>query len=201
MKEYEKICREILIGVLKKKERFTQLEVSKNCDVSIGLVNKTVRRLAEIGAIDIQQRQFRIIDSSKIIFDWAMRRNIKKDITEKYFIDKPITEIEKSLPFILTAYSGWRLISKSIPFDYGEVYAYVPEKEKNLLELWLKENQPKKGRENVFIMITNDGHLIKNSTKKIAHISQIFVDIYSLSGLPTKYFIRDILKKYPEFEV
>lgn len=201
MREYEKIYREMLVGVLNKRERFTQLEVSRNCGVSIGLVNKTIKRLAGTGSIDIQQRQFRIIDPSKILFDWAVRRNIKKDITESYFIDKPLAEIEKSLPFILTAYSGWRLLSGSVPFDYGEVYVYVPEEKKSLLELWLNEAKPKRGRENVFIMVTDDRHLIRHSERKIAPLPQIFVDIYSLSGLAGKYFIKDILEKYPEFKV
>ena len=48
MKRYEKIYREILIKMLEKKEKFTQLELSKKCNLSLGLVNKTIKNLAEI---------------------------------------------------------------------------------------------------------------------------------------------------------
>lgn len=201
MKKYERTYREILNGILSKKEKFSQLELSKKCHVSIGLVNKTLKRLKEIGAVEIFPMQFRIIDASKIIFDWATKRNINKEISEKYFIDMKITEMEKSLPFILTAYSAWRLLNKSVPFEYNKIYVYVPENEKELLKTWLKDKPLKKGRENLFIIFTNDKHLIENSKKKIAPIPQIFVDIYSLPEFESKYFIKDILEKYPQFKI
>jgi len=201
MKKYERIYREILIGVLNKKERFSQLELSKKCYVSIGLVNKTLKKLKEIGAVEIFPMQFRVLDTSKIIFDWATKRNINKEISEKYFIDMKTTEIEKSLPFILTAYPAWRLLNKSVPFEYSKVYAYVSEDEKELLKTWLKDKPVKKGRENLFFIFTNDKHLIENSKKKIAPIPQIFVDLYGLSEFESKYFIKDILEKYPLFKI
>lgn len=201
MKKYERVYREILTGILNKKERFSQLELSKKCYVSLGLANKVLKRLKEIGAVEIFPMQFRVLDASKILFDWATKRNINKDIEEKYSIDMKTKEIEKSLPFILTAYSGLRLLSKSVPFEYNKVYAYVSEDEKEILKIWLKDKPLTKGRENLFFIFTNDRHLIENSKKKIAPIPQIFVDIYSLSGIESKYFIKDILEKYPLFKI
>jgi hypothetical protein len=58
-----------------------------------------------------------------------------------------------------------------------------------------------KGKENLFIIFTDDSHLIKNSEKKIAPIAQIFVDLYGLSDMESKYFIKDILNKYPIFKM
>ncbi len=201
MKIYEKIYREILVKILEKKEKFTQLDLSKTCDVSLGFVNKIIKNLSEIGAIDIQRRQFRIIDSSKIIFDWASKRRIKKDISEKYFINMNVTEIEKSLPFIFTGYSAWRLLTNSVPFDYDEIYVYIPIEKKGLFKIWLKDKPIKKGKENLFVIFTDDEHLIKNSKNKIAPIPQIFVDIYSMGSLASKYFIIEILDKYPVFKI
>lgn len=189
------------MNVLGKKERSTQLALSRECGVSLGFVNKIINRMADIGAVDIQRRQFRIIDSSKIIFDWASKRKIKQDISEKYPIDMSITEIEKSLPFIFTGYSAWRLLTNSVPFDYDEIYIYVPLEKKELFKIWLKDKPIKKGKENLFVIFTDDEHLIKNSKKKIAPLPQIFVDIYSIGKLPSKYFIKDILDKYPIFKV
>jgi len=199
MKIYERLYREILIGILEKRTIFTQLELSKKCGVSLGLVNKIIKNLAEVGAIDIQRRQFKIIDSSKILFDWASKRKIKRDISEKYHIDMNISEMEKSLPFIFTGYSAWKLLTNSVPFDYSEIYIYVPSKEKSLFKIWLKDKPIKKGRENLFVIFSDDEHLIKNVKKKIVPIPQIFVDIYSLGNLPGKYFIKEILDKYPIF--
>ncbi|MCX6748418.1 MAG: winged helix-turn-helix domain-containing protein [Candidatus Pacearchaeota archaeon] len=201
MKKYERIYREILIGVLNKKERFSQLELSKKCYVSLGLVNKILKRLKEMGAVEIFPMQFRVIDASKILFEWATNRSINKEISEKYCINLETTEIEKSSPFILTAYSAWRLASKSVPFEYSNVYIYVSKEQKEFLKTWLKDKPLIKGKENVFVLITEDKHLIENSKGKIASIPQIFVDIYSLWGMESKYFITDILEKYPIFRV
>ena len=200
MKVKERIYREILIGVLNKRKSFTQLELSKICEVSLGLVNKVIKELKEIGAVDVGLRQFRVIDPSKILFSWAAQRNLKKDISVSYNINLPIIELEKEIPFILTAYSGWRLLSKSVPFDYSEVYFYVPAKDSRLFELWLKDKKIG-GKENIFVIYTDDNHLIKSSQRKIAPLPQIFVDIYSLAGLASKYFISDILEKYPLFKI
>jgi len=201
MKKFERVYREILIGVLDKKERFTQLELSKKCGVSIALVNKILKKLENIGAVEIFPMQFRILDTSKILFDWATKRNIYKDIDEKCCVDMPIVEIEKSLPFILTAYSAWHLLSKSVPFEYNKVYAYIPKDQKEILKIWLKDKPLTKGKENLFIIFIDDKHLVKNSKKKTAPIPQIFVDIYSLSGIESKYFVKDILEKYPLFKI
>jgi len=201
MKKYERIYREILIGILSKKEKFSQLELSKKCHVSIGLVNQILKKLKENSSVEIFPMQFRVIDASKILFDWATKRNINKDISEKYYIEMNAIEIEKSLPFILTAYSGWRLLNNNIPFEYSKVYVYISEKEKELFKTWLKDKPLAKGRENLFVIFTDDNHLIENSQKKIAPIAQIFVDLYSLSGLESKYFLNDILEKYPLFKI
>ncbi len=201
MKKHERIYREILIQILNKKERFSQLELSKKCYVSLGLVNKTIKKLEEMGAVEIFPMQFHVLDASRIIWDWAAKRNIHKDISERYCLDMQTTKIEKSSPFILTAYSGWRFVNKSIPFDYNHVYAYVPESQRELLKIWLKDKPIKNGRENFFIIFTKDEHLIKNSPKKTAPVPQIFVDLYSLSELESRYFITDMLEKYPLFRI
>ncbi len=200
MKAYERIYREILIKALEKKERFTQLGLSKECNVSLGLVNKTIKKLAEIGAIQIMPMGFSIIDTSRILFGWAAKRNMKKDIKEAYSIDMPVFEIEKELPFILTAYSAWRLLTQSVPFDYSEVYVYVQKNEENLFRLWLKDKPLAEEPKNLFVIFTNDLHLIKNSKKKIVPVPQIFVDIYGLAGMAPKYFLTEIMEKYPIFK-
>ena len=112
-----------------------------------------------------------------------------------------MVELEKSLPFIFTGFSAWHLLRKKVPFDYNKVYIYIPKSEKNVFDIWLKDKPIINGRENLFVMFTDDIHLIENSKKKIAPIPQIFVDIYSLAGFENKYFINDILEAYPIFKI
>lgn len=198
----ERIYREILIGVIERKEKFYQNGLSKECEVSIGLVNKTIKSLEKIGAIQRLTRGFTIIDPSKIILQWAAKRKIREEIDESYLIKKPVTEIEKTLPgcVIFTAYSGWRLLTDRVPADYREVIVYVPKKEKEMISLWLKSNKPSKGPKNLSIIYTSDNHLIEKSEDNIAPVPQIFVDLYSLASPSSKYFLKDILELHPYFK-
>jgi len=202
MKKEERILREILIGVKKRKEKFFQKEISKVCNVSIGLVNKLVKKLESQSSVQRKGRGSSVIDASKILLYWATRRQIQKEINERYYIKNSVEQIEKTLPacVIFTAFSGWRLLTKRAPADYREIYIFVPKGSENVIKLWLKENRPSKGPENLFIIYTDDEHLIKNSKKNIAPVPQIFVDLYSIGGISSKYFLNDILEMNPEFK-
>ncbi|MEM2927996.1 MAG: hypothetical protein QW303_02125 [Nitrososphaerota archaeon] len=202
MKKEEKILREILIGIKEGKETFFQKEISEKCNVSIGLVNKVIKKLELQNSLQRKNKGFSIIDPSKILLYWAIKRQIKKEINEKYYIKSTIETIEKTLPAcaIFTAFSAWKLLTGRVPADYREVYIYVPKKEEKMIKLWLKENKIFKGPENLFIIYINDDHLIKNSKKNIAPLPQIFVDLYSIGGISSKYFLKDILETNPEFK-
>lgn len=195
----ERIFREILIGVLEGKERFFQKEISQKCEISIGLVNKTIKKLELAGSLQIFKRGFSIIDPNKILLYWATRRNIQKEASG-YYVKTSIEQIEKTLPspVIFTAFSGWKLLKKRTPADYREIYVYVYENERKMIEEWLKEKKPAKGPPNLFIIFTKDKHLVKNSKNNIAPLPQIFVDIYSISSMMGKYFLNDILEEYPQ---
>jgi len=203
MKKEEKILREILIGTMEKRERFYQKEISKICKVSIGLVNKVINKLEGQGSLQRKTKGFSVIDPNKILMYWSTKRNLNGEVSEKYYIKKSVTEIEKTLPncVIFTTYSGWKLLTERTPADYREIYVYVPIEKKELMRVWLKENKPSKGPENLFIIYTDDEHLIKNSKKNIAPIPQIFVDIYSLAGISSKYFLKDMMEVYSIFEL
>jgi hypothetical protein len=203
MKKEEKILREILMGTMEKRERFYQKEISKTCKVSIGLVNKVINKLEGQGSLQRKTKGFSVIDPNKILMYWSTKRNLNGEVSEKHYIKKSVTEIEKTLPncVIFTAYSGWKLLTERTPADYREIYVYVPIEKKELMQVWLKENKPSKGPENLFVIYTDDEHLIKNSRKNIAPVPQIFVDVYSLTGISGKYFLKDMMEVYPVFEL
>lgn len=202
MKKEERILREILIGVKENKEIFFQKNLSKDCNVSIGLVNKVIKRLELQSSLQKKGKGFSVIDPNKILLYWATRRQIQKEINERYYIKASVETIEKTLPgcVIFTAFSAWRLLKGRVPADYREVYVFVPKNHEKMVKLWLKENKPSKGPENLFIIYTDDEHLIKTSKENVAPIPQIFVDLYSIGGISSKYFLRDILEMNPEFK-
>ena len=147
------------------------------------------------------QRNFKIIDPSRILIQWATMRSIK-DETKQFSIDLSLEDLEKTIPSIafFTAFSAWKFLKKRVPIDYREVYVYVNEKDKNIFDLWLKKQKiNKKGLPNLYIIYLGDDHLFKNSKKNIVPIPQIIVDTYSISNISSKYFFLDMLKEYNEF--
>ena len=50
-------------------------------------MNKVLKKLEVSGAVEIFPMRFRVIDASRIIFDWAAKRNLQRDISEKYFVN------------------------------------------------------------------------------------------------------------------
>ena len=201
MKKIERIYREILINVLNNKISFTQSEISKNCEVALGHVNKVIRGLQKKGALQIMQRNFKIIDASRILLQWCILRKIK-DESKAFSIDTSLEDLEKTIlgVAIFTAFSGWKFLKKRIPADYREIYVYVNEKDRKMFEVWLnKQKINKNNLPNLYVIYSNDGHLFKNSNKNIAPIPQIIVDTYSISNLSSKYFFSDMIKEYKEF--
>ena len=201
MKKLERIYREILIKILIKKFSFTQLEISKNCNVALGHVNKITRELEKIGALQIMQRNFKIIDPSRILMQWAVTRKIKNE-AQPFSIDSSIEDLEKIIPgmALFTAFSAWKFLKKRVPIDYREVYIYVNEKDKKMFELWINKQKINNNKlPNLYVTYSRDDHLFKNSKKNIVPAPQIIVDTYSISNISSKYFFSDMMKEYKEF--
>lgn len=201
MKKLEKIYREILIGILNKKYSFTQSEISKNCNLSLGYVNRIINELDDAGALQIMQRNFKIIDANRILMQWAVIRKIKNE-AQSFSVDLSVENLEKIIPGIavFTAFSAWKFLNKRIPADYRDVYIYINEKDKNMFEFWLNKQKINNNKlPNLYVIYSKDNHLFMNSIKNIAPIPQIIADTYSISNLSSKYFFLDMIKKYKEF--
>lgn len=202
--KWERVAREILCGVLEEKKLFSQAGIARACGVSLGLVNKTVRRFEETGGVQVVPRGLRVVDANKVLLQWAAWAS-RKAKWRGYRVRKSAEEIEASLPsgVVFTAFSGWRLLSGSTPADYGQVHVYVDEENAErgggaeLFEAWLEENKPAKGLENLFVAPA-DRHLLSKSKRGVAPVPQIFVDLYSSPDLSAKYFLKDVLKKHPQ---
>ncbi len=182
---YQRISSE---AIENKKFRFTQLELSKNLNISLSTVNNAIKPLDKIGGISIEKRFFKITDIEKILLFWATKRNLDKDIIYQTKVNLPISEIEKSLPsnIIYTAYSAYKFRFNDVPADYSEVIIYTNKLDK------VKSRFPiKKGRPNLIVLKKNK-EMNKISKNNIAPLAQIYVDLWNLGTWYAKEFLEAI---------
>ncbi len=128
MKKQEQIFREILYQSMEKNNRvLTQKELSIQLGTSLSNVNHALQPLSKMGAIQINLRNFNVINPRKILLYWASVRNLSKDVIYKTRVDDDVKNIEKNMPndIMFTAYSAYKLKFKDVPADYSEVYVYT----------------------------------------------------------------------------
>jgi len=187
MKRIEFVYREILYQVLEKKlRRLTQSLLSKELKISLSMVNHALVPLRNMGAIDVKQRGFEVVDAKKILYYWASIRNLEKDILYKTRVDRPAYKIENLMPnnIIYGAYSAYKFRFKDIPADYSELYVYSDED--------LRGRFPEsKKLPNLFILKKDD---LMDRYGKIASIAQTFVDLWNIK----EWYAKDFLKALEE---
>jgi DNA-binding transcriptional MocR family regulator len=190
LKKKEVIYRYILSQALEKKQlSFTQLQLSKNFNISLSTVNNALKPLERIGAIEKRTRSFEILDMKKALIFWASERKFNRDIVYRTRSDMPIMKIEGSMPdkIVFTAFSAYRLKYDEAPADYSEVYVYADKE--TLGEI--KSRFPlKKGPANI-IVLEKDPYM---SDKPIIAVSQLYVDLWNIREWYAKDFL-DALEK------
>jgi len=195
MKRTEEIYREILFEAIEKKEaKLTQSEISRKTGISLSIVNSVIRRLDGVGAIKIERRNFRILDTKKILYLWASIRNLKRDIIFQARIDAPVREIERVLPNIFhTAYSAYKFKFGEVPADYSEIYVYGNEKELELIKKRISNFKVYENSKNSNLFI-----LKKDSSMglyKEIPLAQIFVDLWNLKEWYAREFVNAMEEK------
>ena len=187
MKKTEIIYREILFDAIEsKRNRFTQLELSKKLNVSLSTVNNALKPLDKIGGISIEKRFFSVRDTEKILIFWATKRNLEKDIIYQTNVNLPIQDIEKNLPskIIYTAYSAYKFKFNDVPADYSEVIVYSNNPDK------IKARFPfKKGHANL-VVLNQDKEMGRLAKNNIVPSAQIYVDLWNLGTWYAKEFFK-----------
>jgi len=187
MKKTEIIYREVLFDITEnKRNRFTQLELSKKLNVSLSTVNNALKPLDKIGGISIEKRFFSIRDLEKILIFWATKRNLDKDIIYKTNVNLPIQDIEKNLPskIIYTAYSAYKFKFNDVPADYSEVIVYADDAED------IQKRFPlKKGHANL-IVLKKDKEIDGLAKDNTAPSAQVYVDLWNLRTWYAKEFLK-----------
>jgi len=150
MLKIEYIWRDLLDRVIEvKKPEFTISELAKKYHLSTSVVNHALIPLRQLNIVKINKFSSKVIDWERLLYFWATRRNLKKEIVYTTFSNLPVFEREGFMPadVIPTAYTAFRFYFKRIPADYDHVYFYS----KNLKTV-IKRFPKNKRQPNIFIL-------------------------------------------------
>lgn len=202
MWKFERVYRELLLNSLNEISLVRQKDVASRCSVSLGLVNKTVKKLEVAMAVEATRMGVRILSPARLLNLWAAERSIGTDFWRSFRLD-PVGEVEKDLPpnTLFSGFSAWVLLSGRRPAEYHRLYFYVTKKED--FDFWLRYRREKirKTNPNVFALYTDDEHLVRSSKRGVVCVPQIYVDIYSINGPEASPFLRDIVKTHPSLSL
>lgn len=195
----ERIYRELLLCSLSGVSSVKQEELVGRCQVSLGLVNKTVKKLEAARAVEATRQGVRILSPSRVLNLWATERRLPRDIIHTFRLD-PLEEVERKLPrtSILTAFSAWYALTGKRPAEYSRLYFYIEDKEEFGRWFRFREAKSRRTNPNVFVLCTDDSHLLLTSKRGIAPVPQIYVDIYAIGGPEAAPYLRDIVQTHPE---
>lgn len=187
MKKIEFIWRELLERTIEKgNNTFKIIELAKKFNLSTSVVYHSLQPLKELNIIKVGKSRSELIDWERLLFFWATKRSLKKDIVYQTYSCLPVLEREGLMPanVIPTAYTAFRFYFKKTPADYDTCYFYS----NDLTEI--KKRFPEiKGEPNVFIL-KPDPYLLK--AKRIA-LPQIYVDLWNLPQWYAKDFQEALL--------
>ena len=188
MKKIEVIWREMLFQAIEKnKVEFNQSTLAEKFGFSTSTVSAALSQIRQMGIVKVQKKFFRLVNVEKLLFFWATKRQLNRELIYKTRVDLPIMEIEGLLPgsIIPAAYMAYRFRYKSSPSDYDHVYVYGT---KNEVE---KRFPQKSGYPNLFVLKPDE--FLKNY--KTLPLSQIFVDLWNLPEWYSRDFYQELLTK------
>jgi len=198
LRKFEAVYREILLASMGGQSAVPQKLVAEATGVSIGMTNKVVRKLEQASCVQAGPRGLRILSPGRILNLWATERRLQGEVWRSFRIDD-LASVEMDLPpeVILTAFSGWAAQAKRRPADYGRVHFYVTDKAR--FESWMKfrRDRIRKTNPNIFALDAHDRHVVRTSSRGVACVPQIYVDIYAADGPEAQPFLKDIVESFP----
>jgi len=182
MLKIEFIWRELLDRVIEKgNPNFTIIELAKKFSLSTSVVSHALIPLKNLNIVKVNKVSSKVIDWERLLFYWATRRNINKEIVYSTYSDLSVFDRDGFMPadVIPTAYTAYRIKFGKIPSDYDHVYFYS-----NDLQEIKKRFPQKTGNPNTFVL-SPDRYL--SESKKI-NLAQMFVDLWNLPEWYAKDF-------------
>ena len=202
LRKFERIYRELLLCSLREVSLVRQEDVASECAVSLGLVNKTVKKLEVAMAVEATRSGVRVLSPARLLNLWAAERDLGKDVWQSFRLD-PVAEVEKDLPrdVLTTGFSGWFSVSGRRPAEYDRLHFYVRDVER--FESWFgfRKSKARRVNPNVFVLCIDDEHLVRSSEKGVVCVPQIYADVYSADGPVASAFLRDIALAYPSLRL
>lgn len=189
MKKIEFVWRELLERVIEKRDAtFTISELAKKFSLSSSVVYHALLPLRELNIIQVGKFSSQVVDWERLLFFWATKRSLKKDIIYQTSSNLSIFDREGLMPatVIPAAYTAFRLRFKKIPADYDHLYFYSLDDDE------VKQRfPPKKNFPNIFIL-KPDPFLAK---RERVSLGQLFVDLWNLPEWYGKEFQEECLKE------
>lgn len=189
MFKIEYVWRELLDRVIEKRNPdFTITELANKFSLSTSVVNHALIPLRNLNIVKINKTSSKVIDWERLLFFWATRRNLKKEIIYSTFSPRAVYDREGLMPpdVIPTAFTSFRYSLNKTPADYDHIYFYS-----NKIEKITKRFPVSKRLPNIFIL-KPDLYLLKS--KKLG-LAQLFVDLWNLPEWYAKDFQEATLLK------
>lgn len=203
MLKQEAVIREILCQFLYNNDIIDQQQISHSLNVSIGLVNKVISRLQDMGAVSKTGRRYSVTSFRKILMFWASLRNLQRDILYSTRVLGSVREIERDLPdgSILTAYTAFNYRFNEAPADYSEIWVYVQDK----MIFEFKNRFPFNTLPGNLFILKGDKLLEENSKRyssglNIVSIPQLYVDLWNIPSWYSKEYVTLLEKKIMEMK-
>ncbi|PIU37000.1 hypothetical protein CO005_02215 [Candidatus Roizmanbacteria bacterium CG_4_8_14_3_um_filter_34_9] len=192
MFKIEYIWRELLDRVIEERNPdFTITELAKKYSLSTSVVNHALIPLRNLNIVKINKTLSKVVDWERLLFFWATRRNLKKDIIYSTFSPLPVYDREGLMPseVISTGFTSFRYLLNKTPADYDHIYFYS-----NKIEKITKRFPNNKRPSNIFIL-RPDPYLLKS--KKLG-LAQLFVDLWNLPEWYAREFQLETLTRIRE---
>ena len=192
MFKIEYVWRELLERVIEKRNPdFTIIELAKKYSLSTSVVNHALIPLRNLNIVKINKTLSKVVDWERLLFFWATRRNLKKDIIYSTFSPLPVYDREGLMPseVISTGFTSFRYLLNKTPADYDHIYFYS-----NKIEKITKRFPNNKRPSNIFIL-RPDPYLLKS--KKLG-LAQLFVDFWNLPEWYAREFQLETLTRIRE---
>ena len=192
MFKIEYIWRELLDRVIEKRNPdFTITELARKFFLSTSVVNHALIPLRNLNIVKINKTLSKVVDWERLLFFWATRRNLKKDIIYSTFSPLPVYDREGLMPseVISTGFTSFRYLLNKTPADYDHIYFYS-----NKIEKITKRFPNNKRPSNIFIL-RPDPYLLKS--KKLG-LAQLFVDLWNLPEWYAREFQLETLTRIRE---
>jgi len=189
VKKWERIFREILHAFYSQGKRFfTQSQLCTSCSISAGAVSRVITWLEQIGTVERRPQGFRVIDPTKILLSWAVKRNIMEDVTYSARVPS-LREAENLLvgKVLFTAHHGYKLaFGEEVEYDRLFAYGKVDEIRKILKST---------GGEPNFFLLEWDEHLARLSEAGKIPLVQLYVDLWQLGATKLLEHVESELEK------